>query len=570
MKKALALILALLMVFSLVACGGSDAKTEETKKEETKKEETKVESTAQPGEDASKLEEVGTATAALSDTTSTLQKDHGITTEGKSKDLSIVVALGNDMAGTAPFAGGAGRNDTKYLQYDNLAVMHYPGGDYDEMDWVIAKNIVKVDNDNYEIEIYDYVKDWAGEHITAEDVKFSYEAYVASGASGKFTRLFGGMEVLDTYKVRLTLKNNALGVAQYMLQNCPIVSKKSYESQTAAELAQNAIGTGMYKIKEFVSGSHITFERVEDYWQTDSTKWPYLYSGQMKEIKLVIMTENSQRAIALENGSVDVVPVVAIEDVRNFMNDDGTFVDGYSVLKVLNSGVDYGLFNGNEASICSNLDMRLAISYAIDRAGVMDGTYGKGGYLPSNEVATAILGDYNKDWTWYEYDSAKAAEHLKAAGYKGEEIKIVCESTNYAKTKAELMQAYLSAAGINAVINAYDSALFSEYMKDPTMWDITLSTAGCSDLCVDAWNVAYTSSASKTFMNDEMTALLTAAGGLDTHSQDTVDAFHNYTYENCWSIPFGTYYKYSAAHDNMLLWAVHPFNYCTYGGFIFE
>ena len=44
MKKALALILALLMMFSLVACGGgNDAGKEETKKEETKKEDNKKE-----------------------------------------------------------------------------------------------------------------------------------------------------------------------------------------------------------------------------------------------------------------------------------------------------------------------------------------------------------------------------------------------------------------------------------------------------------------------------------------------------------------------------------------------
>ena len=571
MKKTLALILALVMVFALAACGSTETKTE-TKTEtttETKKEEQKVEQASRPGEDASKLEEVGTVTAALSDAVTTLERDHGVTVEGKSTDKEIVIGLATEMSGTAPFAGGSGRNDTKYLMYDNLAVMHYPGGSVDEMDWVIAKNITEVDPDTYDIEIYDYVHDWAGHHITADDVIFSYEGYVASGSSGKFSRQFDSMEKLDEYTVRLHLKNTALGTAQYMLQNCPIVSKEGYESQTEAELAQCPYGTGMYKITEFVSGSHITFERVEDYWQTDSTKWPYLYSGQLKTIKIIIMTEASQRAIGLQNGSVDVVPVVATEDVVNFMNDDGSFVEGYNVLKVLNSGVQYGIFNCDEASVCKDANLRLAIQYAIDRAGVMDGTFGKGAYLPANEVATAVLGDYNQDWTWYEMDVAKAQECLKASSYNGEEIKIMCGTENNQKTMAELIQAYLSVIGVNAGIYSYDSALNTEYAKDPTKWDIYLSTAGCSDYCIDSWNVALNSSTSAFLHDDKISEMLVAAGALD-HVQADCDALHDYLYENAYVIPFGTYYKYSAAHDDMLLWAVHPWNYCTYGGFIFE
>ncbi len=570
MKRILALVLVLIMVFAFAACGNSnpDSKSDTTPKvDATQKPD---DAASRPGDDASKLQEAGVSTGALNETVTTLDPDHGVTVEGKSENLKITIGLSNDMAGTAPFASGAGRNDTKYLTYDNLAVMHFPGGSVDEMDWVIAKNITKVDDDTYDIEIYDYVHDWAGNNITADDVIFSYESYVASGASGKFSRLFGSMEKLGDYSVRLHIASNALGNAQYLLQNCPIVSKAAYESQTEAELAQNPIGTGMYKISEFVSGSYITFKRVDDYWQTDRSKWPYLYSGQLEEIKIVIMTEASQRAIALENGSIDVVPVVAIEDISNFMNDDGSAKEGYNVLKVLNSGVEYGIINTNEASICSDFNVRLAISYAIDRAGVMNGAYGKGGWLATNEVATSVVGDYNSDWTWYEYDDAKAKESLAASAYNNEEIKIVCEASNYQKTEAEMIQAYLSAIGMTATINAYDSATLTEVTKDPSKWDIRLSTAGSSDYCTDSWNVCFSGTIVGILNDPQLTEKLNEAGGLQTHSAETVDAMHQYLYDNCYTIPLGTYYKYSAAHDNMLLWAVHPWNYCTYGGFIFK
>ena len=575
MKKALALILVLVMVFALAACGNSNSNGSTTTPAPGKTENTgntgKTESTPAPTP-----EENIVASGSLGGGITTM--DDGwqeITTEGKSTDLKIIVANETDVAATAPFAQGAGRNQTKYLIYDNLAVMHYPGGSVDEMDWVMAKNITKVDNDTYDIEIYDYIHDWAGNAITAEDVVFSYEAYAASGASGKFSSHLGSIEATGDYTVRLVIKDNALGMAQYMLQQCPVVSKVGYESQSEAELAQNPICTGMYKITEFVAGGYVTLTRVDDYWQTDSSLWPYLYSGQLQEVKIIIMTEASQRAIGLENNSIDVVPNVAKEDITNFMNDDGTAKDGYNVLKVLNSTADYMLFNQNEASICSDINIRKAITYAVDRAGIMDGTYGKGGYLPSNDTPTAVVGDYNPEWTWHDMDLDKAKEALAASGKTNVEIKIMCESNNYKKTEAELLQAYLSVIGINCSINAYDSALLNEYKKDPTAWDIMVTNGGSSDYCLDNWNLFLPLKINGTLnsaliADQEAYDLLTAAGGLDTHSAETVDAMHNYLLDNFYVIPLGTYYKYSAAHDNLLLWAVHPFNYVTFGGLIFE
>ena len=45
---------------------------------------------------------------------------------------------------------------------------------------VIAKTITKVDDYTLDVEIYDYVYDQAGNHITADDVVFSFETMKAS------------------------------------------------------------------------------------------------------------------------------------------------------------------------------------------------------------------------------------------------------------------------------------------------------------------------------------------------------------------------------------------------------
>ncbi len=571
MKKVLALILALVMVFALAACGSSN-----NDKDPSTTPDSGSNSAAQPGNDATVLDNTSSGKLAGGLTTN---DDHGITAEGHSTGLSITVAQMTDISATAPFAQGGGRNDVRYLIYDTLAIMKVPGGSVDEMDWIMAKNIEKIDDDTYDIEIYDYIHDYAGNAITADDVVWSYNKLVEVGTSGKFSSHLGSIEKLDDYKVRLVIKNNALGMAQYMLQYCPVVSQASYESQTDGELSQSPIGTGMYKITEYVAGGYVTLSRVEDYWQTDSSLWSYGYAGQMDTIKFIIMTEASQRAIGLENKSVDIVPYVSREDIGNFMNDDGTAKEGYNVLKVLNSTTNAMFFNCSEESVCSDINLRMAISCAIDRIGVMDGTYGKGGYLLSNEYATASISDYDPKWDeegYYPYDLSAAKQYLDASGLSDVKLRIMCISNADYKTMAELIQAYLSAIGITVEINAYDNALYEEYKKDPTKWDLLISTGGSSDYCLDSLNLCLpctnTSTGTNSFMiaDYEAEELLNKAGSLTEHSQENVEALHVYLKEHCYFVPFGTYYKYSAAQDNLLVWALHPWNYLILSGCIYE
>ena len=569
MRKILAAVLATTMAVSLAGCGGTSSQTAAT--------------TAAAG--------AGTTAAAAADATTAAQISSGkmaggltavdnpeVTAEGKSTDKVLTLSMNVDVAGIAPFASPqSGRNDIRYLIYDQLAIMAKPGGEVEEMDFQMAKDIKKIDNDTYEIEIYDYIHDWAGNPVTADDVIFSYTTMGDSGVSGKFSRLFDSMEKIDDYKVRLHLKNTALGTAQYVLQFCPVVSKKSYESQTEGELAQYPIGTGGYKIVDYVSGGYCNLERVEDYWQTDSSKWSYAYSGQAKEIHMIVQTEAAQRANALTTGSADVIPVVANTDIQLFRNEDGTAKDGYNVLSALNGVTYYIPFNCSEDSPMSNIDLRKAVSYAVDAVGVMDGTFGKNGYLASKECANALLSDYNPEWNtedYYDYNLDAAKESLEKSGLKDVSLVLMTSTENDEKAMAVFIQQYLSMIGINVEIQSYDAALITEYKNQTNMWDMRVDSIGNSDYCADAWNLYTTTDVTGlcSFMvaDPKLDELVAAAGGLETHSTETVEAVHDYCYENCYYLPLGNKYRYAAAKDDLEIWPLHPYNYLLYGGFIFK
>lgn len=568
MRKLAAVALAATMALSLVGCGGgksgaSGGSTAAPAGGETAAAAAPAESQVSSGKMAGGL---------------TAVEHPEITPEGRSEDIILTISNNVDIAGIAPFASPqSGRNDIRYLIYDQLAIMAKPGGEVEEMAFQMAKNIKKIDNDTYEIEIYDYIHDWAGNPIKADDVIFSYKTMGDSGVSGKFSRLFDSMEKIDDYNVRLHLKETALGTAQYVLQFCPIVSQKAYESQTEGELAQYPIGTGGYKIVEYVSGGYCYLERVDDYWQTDPALRSYAFSGQAKEIKIIVQTEAAQRANALVTGNTDVIPVVTNTDVGLFRNEDGTAKEGYNVLSAL-SGVTYYMpLNCSEDSPLHNIDFRKAVSYAIDATGVMDGTFGKNGYLGSKECANALLSDYNPEWNnedYYDYNLDKAKEHLEKSGLKDVTLKMMVSTEDNEKSIAVFVQQYLSMLGINVEINSYDAALLTEYKKDTKAWDIRVDSVGNSDYCTDAWNLCTTTKVTglNSFMivDPKLDELVAAAGGIDTHSAETVEAVHDYCYEMCYYIPLGNYYRYSAASDKLEVWPLHPYNYLLHGGYIFK
>ena len=106
------------------------------------------------------------------------------------------------------------------------------------------------------------------------------------------------------------------------------------------------------------------------------------------------------------------------------------------------------------------------------------------------------------------------------------------------------------------------------------MWDMRIDSVGNSDYCTDAWNLctaAHDSGLNSFMITDpKLDELVATAGGLNTHSAETVEAVHDYNYEQCYYIPFGNYYRYSVSTDKLQIWPLHPYNYLLYGGFIFE
>lgn len=107
-------------------------------------------------------------------------------------------------------------------------------------------------------------------------------------------------------------------------------SSTALEERGLDEFHSNPAGTGPFMVKEWVSGSHILFERFPDYWVEGA---PYLDAWRWEEIP-----DDRVRAAAMQSGELDVISIApgaldaiaavrGIADVQEFVGFAGPATD---------------------------------------------------------------------------------------------------------------------------------------------------------------------------------------------------------------------------------------------------
>ena len=232
----------------------------------------------------------------------------------------------------------------------------------------------------------------------------------------------------------------------------------AFEANGADWAAINAVGTGPFVQSEFVQDSHITYVKNDNYWRDGE---PYLDS-----IKVLMISDATTQLSAFKNGELDVLRnpnTTAIEQLKDsYENVAGNAPDL--------AGITYMMFcSGDEQSPFYDVNVRLAVMYAVDWADMAEGIYnGLGDATP----VFAVPGAYSYDDTLevYPYDPEKAKELLTAAGYPdGFNTTITINDENAANNQcAVILQAYLSMVGINAEIKTLTNADFNAQKAEGT------------------------------------------------------------------------------------------------------
>lgn len=480
-------------------------------------------------------------------------------------DKNLVFVISSDNGDLSPFGGdSSGRHHTYRMLYDCLCASYGLGNTVKELQSQIAKSWNVVDGTTVDVEIYDYVKDSKGNHITAEDVVYSYEQAIASGTMEKLNGYLDKVTATGDYTVRITLTSASKGAMEWSLTTVPIISKAWFSAASDADKTSDPATTGAYLLKEFSSGSHTTLERNPDYWQTDESLRSYYDSQYYNTITINVLKESSMRVIALENGETDACQNVPAAEISTFLNDDGTAVDGWSVYPDENGRMNVLMFNNDNSVFADNKELRQAVLYAIDFNSVRLGygntpTNGK----PCHDFAPNIASDYLDEWNqedYYDYNLDKAKELMAQAGYPdgGITVSLMYQNSTTATAGLTVLQSYLAEVGITVELNPVDQALFNSYKYDDTKWDMIVDSKATTDFVTTVWqNVFDTNSfanGSACFTHDDqLQALLEAAADAEKSTDDDLRAFHNYLRDQAYAVGMFWNYSYYVAREGLTM-----------------
>lgn len=256
--------------------------------------------------------------------------------------------------------------------------LFYEGADGQALPLLAESYEVSQDGLVYTIKLRQGVKFHTGGDMTAEDVAYSYN-YIrnpdnGSPGAGDFS-MVSNVEVVDDFTVRFTLTNRNSSLPMTLGNKYGAVVPAGYFDDENAKNRINAesVGTGPFKLVEFVPNSHITLERNEDYWEAGV---PYLDA-----IDFSILPNSASMLVALQNKRIDLVPLSRPQDVQQVTNVPGLNIERWPSLG--QTAIDLG----SELEQLSDVRVRQAISLAVDKNEILQASVGEYGTVLGTMVS---------------------------------------------------------------------------------------------------------------------------------------------------------------------------------------
>jgi len=313
----------------------------------------------------------------------------------------------------------------------------------------LAESWTRIDDRTLELKLREGVKFHNGEEMTSDDVVFSFSAGRGHGyapligGARRFMLTISHIEPVDKYTVRVVSKKPDVLLEQRLAGYAFwVVNARAYMAEGKDAFARNPVGTGPYKIADWVDGEYIKLVAHDDYFGGKPTA---------KSVTFVEVPEVSARIAGLVSGEYDIAV--------NIPPDQIPVIEGYDDLKVEQIVLDntHMLVFFNTGPL-QDKRVRQALSLAIDRALLREALWNDKNYTPNGHQLPSYT-MWIKDFPEFEYNPEKARELLKEAGYNGEEIVYKLPLNYYllSMEAAQAMQQMWGAVGLNVKLEPVEN-----------------------------------------------------------------------------------------------------------------
>lgn len=172
----------------------------------------------------------------------------------------------------------------------------------------------------------------------------------------------------------------------------------------------NPVGTGAFKLTEWVRGDHITLSKNPTYWQAGLPR--------LNRVIYKIIPSASSRLLALQSGEVQYLPYIAVQ-----FNDYNTIRSSAKLYlhdELFPPPDDIMFFNVRRGPTATR-QVRQALAYATDTAYLLKTIWFNVGSVGKSSFDSRIAWAYNPQVDYskqYALDPAKAKALLDAGGFK--------------------------------------------------------------------------------------------------------------------------------------------------------
>ena len=271
----------------------------------------------------------------------------------------------------------------------------------------LAESWKRIDDTTLELYLRKGVKFHDGTEFTADDVLTLFgprRPFSADSIMGKDKNFpnFKAVQKVDDYTVRIITKKPDPAVEQILsLPSYSIISGKGFNSQDFKTWQFKPIGTGPYKIAEFVDTEYLALEANEDYW---GGKPAY------KKITFKVVPEVAARIAGLSAGDFNIITDVPPDMFSTVSATPNVEIVGGAITTARTI-----YFNMHKPYM--DVHLRKAMTYSIDRE-LLVKTLWNGMVEVPNGIQWPVYGDmYIKEHPKAIYDVELAKKELAQSEY---------------------------------------------------------------------------------------------------------------------------------------------------------
>jgi peptide/nickel transport system substrate-binding protein len=292
-----------------------------------------------------------------------------------------------------------------------------------------------------------------GSPLTAADVVWNLERFANPEVNVTLPSLAEGItSIKATNGSTVVIKlEHPVAAFLYNLAVFPasILDKEKLESEGDAYW-KHPVGTGPFIMKEFATGSHITFEKNPYYFEKGK---PYLDS-----MRWNFVTSSNTRVLDLKSGEAQIADGIPFSQVESLQGEEGVEI------KKVELPQEILLVTNTKIPALSDPHVRRAISLAINREQLNEAVFRGVGTVPNSVIQNFELDASDQEVPPFEYNVEKAKEEMEASKYaEGFSVTVQYPAgSDYFKQMALLFEQEMGAIGIKVKLQEGEPSAVAE------------------------------------------------------------------------------------------------------------